>query len=48
MFTHRTLARMCWLAPEQRLEFFLFAAVQTIIFGGTVLVAAQILLTAAA
>jgi len=45
MFTDRNLARMSWLAPEQRLESFLFGAVQMMIFAGTLLVAAQILVT---
>ncbi len=45
MLSHRTLSRMSWLAPEQRLEFFLFAAVQAVLFTGTLLLAAQILPT---
>ena len=45
MFTDRTLARLSWLAPEQRLESFLFGAVHLVILAGTVLVAAQILVT---
>ena len=45
MFTERTLARLSWLAPEQRLESYLFGAVQVIILAGTLLVAAQILVT---
>ena len=46
MFTERTLARLSWRAPAQRLESLLFGAIQVVIFAGTVLVAAQILVTA--
>jgi len=45
MFTKRTLARLSWLAPEQRLESLLFGAVQAMLFTGTLLLAAQILPT---
>lgn len=45
MFTDRTLARLAWGAPEQRLESWLFGAVQMVILAGTLLVAAQILAT---
>ena len=46
MFTERTLARLSWRAPEQRLESLLFGAVQVVIFAGTLLVAAQIVAAA--
>jgi len=45
MFNDRTLARLAWLAPEQRLESLLFGAVQAVLFTGTLLLAAQILAT---